>query len=67
MGNSPAAEATNSMVTGSPPRGTFLLTLNFLISMPWTPSAGRDHEAHPLALGDFDACRLEREALRDDR
>ncbi len=66
MGNSPAADATNSIVA-SPPRGTFLLTLNFLISMPCTPSAGRDDEAHALAVGDFDARRLEGESLRHDR
>src|SRR6188474_1855017 len=38
IGNSPTAVATNSIVTGSPPRGIFLSILNFLICRPCTPS-----------------------------
>ena len=64
--DTPGAEATKSMVTCSPPRGTFLFTLNFLISTPCTPSAGCHDEADALAFGDFDARRFERETLRHD-
>src|SRR5436190_2752657 len=44
MGYSPAAAATNSIVTGESPslaRGTAFLTLNALISTPCGPSADR--------------------------
>ena len=63
MGNSPAAEATKSMVTGSPPRGTFLLDLEFLDLDAVHAVGGRDDQPDALALGDFDARRLERESL----
>ena len=41
MGKRPASLAVNSIMTGAAPRGISLLTLNFLISMPCTPSADR--------------------------
>ena len=58
--------AVNSIVTGAVPRGISLLTLNFLISMPCTPSADRTARRDALADRHFDLGRLEGEALGDD-
>ena len=66
IGNSPAAAATNSIVTGSPPRGTFLVDLEFLDLDAVHAVAGGDHELDALALGDFDAGRFKGESLRHD-
>ena len=69
MGYSPAADATNSIVTGESPglaRGTAFLTLNALISTPWGPSAERTSSRTRVAFGHFDRGRLEREPASDD-
>ena len=66
IGNSPAAEATNSIVTGSPPRGTFLFDLEFLDLDAVHAVTGLDDEPDALAFGDFDAGRFEGESLRHD-
>ena len=62
MGNSPAADATKSMVTGVPPRGTVFSTRNFLMPTPCTPSADVTTRRMCSPSVDLDAGRLEGES-----
>ena len=66
MGYVPGAGATKSMVTCSPPRGTFLSDFE-LLDLDAVHAVGRfDHETNPLALGDFDTRGLKGKTFRHD-
>ena len=65
IGNWPTAVGVKSMTTGSPPRGISFLTLNFLISMPCTPSPDRTMRRTRLADGHFDLGGFEGEPRGD--
>ena len=65
-GRSPAPRPRNRSCTGLLPRGISLLTLNFLISIPCTPSRGADHEPNVISFRDLDPRWFEFEPLRDD-